>query len=190
MFLLKALFASSLLLVSAPEQTSLVFMNYPLVKKVSCNEGSGTAFRVGQNHWLSVAHVTGLHECKIDGQLITVTEQDGNNDFSRLDTPAGVPNGFKVNCEGYKPGQWYWGIGHAFGRPFQTAIAVYATYARTPNGQRVLIGEYSFIPGMSGGPVLNSAGEVVGTVNAYVPGTGISISRELRDTAVCKKGVA
>lgn len=171
---------------SVTEQAPMVFTQYPLVHKVTCLEGSGTAFRVGANHWLSVAHVTGMHACEIDGQPVTVTEQDGEHDFSRLDTPTGAPNGFKINCEGFKVGTWVWAVGHAKGMPFHTAIAVYVTYAKVFDGRRILIGPHTFIPGMSGGPVLNQAGEVVGLVNAYVPGTPISISRELKDTSVCR----
>jgi S1-C subfamily serine protease len=39
------------------------------------------------------------------------------------------------------------------------------------------------IPGMSGGPVIDQTGAVVGTTNAYMPDTGISFSRDLRDTS-------
>lgn len=170
---------------AAEQQAPLVFLQYPMVHKVDCLEGSGTAFRVGKNHWLSVAHVTGMRMCTIDGEPITVTEQDGVNDFSRLDTPS-EGNGFRINCGGFIPGHWFWAVGHARGYPFHTAMAVYATYAKTFDGRRVLIGPYNFIPGMSGGPVMDETGAVVGTVNAYLPGTPISISRELRDTSVCK----
>lgn len=189
----KPLLAAALLLAPIPaaeEQSPIVFMDYPLVHRVDCAEGSGTAFRVGANHWLSVAHVTRLHACEIGGQPIAVTEQDSTNDFSRLDTPNGVPNGFRVNCGGYVPGHWYWAIGYAKGLPFQTAIVVYATFAKWADGRRILVGPYAFIPGMSGGPVLDITGAVVGTVNAYIPGTGISISRELKDTSVCGANIA
>jgi hypothetical protein len=168
----------------------IAFIKYPLVHKVQCHEGSGTAFRIGGNHWLSVAHVTSMHDCQIDGDPITVVEQDGQNDFARLDTSRGVPNGFPINCHGFIPGQWYWAVGHANGYSFHTEIAVYATFARWGDGRRILIGPRDFIPGMSGGPVLNAAGEVVGVINAYVPGTPISISRELKDTSVCGANIA
>jgi hypothetical protein len=190
--LLKALVLPALAfsLVSATPPDSKLFVNYPLVHKVSCDEGSGTAFRVGRNHWLSVAHVATLSHCEIDGQRVTTTEIDGKHDFARMDTAFGVPNGLAVNCAGFIPGHWYWAIGHAKGLPFQTALAVYATYARDGNGKRVFIGEYDFIPGMSGGPVLDELGQVVGTVNAFIPGTPISLSRELRDTSICGANIA
>ena len=198
----KAIVAASLL-VSSPtvpltsafipvpgDPTFIAQIQYPLVRKVSCKEGSGTAFRIGRNHWISVAHVTALHDCEVAGGPITVTDQDGKNDFSTFDTPSITSNGFKVNCGGFIPGQYYYAVGHALGLPFHTVITVYATYARWPDGKRVLIGPYDFIPGMSGGPVLNSAGEVVGTVNAFVRGEPISLSRELKDTAICGANIA
>lgn len=192
--MLKMLLAGAMLasvpVSASPEQAPLVYLNYPLVHRVDCDEGRGTAFRVGQNHWLSVAHVTSLHNCTIDGAPIAVTEQDGTRDFTRLDTHRAVPNGFRINCHGFIPGQWYWSVGFAGGKPYQTAIALYATYAHAANGLRVLIGPYAVIPGMSGGPVMDRTGAVVGTVNAYIPGTGISLSRELKTTSVCGANIA
>jgi hypothetical protein len=186
--MLKPLLAASLAL--APSPASITFVHYPLVHRVDCLEGRGTAFRVGGPHWLSVAHVTALHACSIDGYPIKVTEQNGERDFARLDTASTAPNGFKISCRGFVPGHWYWSVGYANGGPIQYAIPLYATYAKAPDGKRVLIGEDAVIPGMSGGPVMNAAGEVVGLVNAYLPGTGISFSRDLRDTAACGADIA
>jgi hypothetical protein len=178
--------------VSAVPQTtsSLELVHYPLVHRVDCLEGRGTAFRVGGVHWLSVAHVTALHACSIDNQPITVTEQDGKRDFAQLDAGIMPANGFKINCKGFIPGHWMWAVGYPWGGPVQIAMPVYVAYAKTDDGRRVLIGEHTFIPGMSGGPVLNEQGEVVGLVNAYVPGTSVSISRDLRDTSVCGADIA
>jgi hypothetical protein len=186
----RSIFAACLALQPATDYDSMRFVQFPLVHKVSCDEGSGTGFRVGLDHWLSVAHVTAMHNCAVDGAKIAVTEQDGSRDFSRFDTEKGVPNGFRVNCSGFIPGTWVWAIGHAMGKPVQTALALYVTYAKSGDGKRVLIGEYDVIPGMSGGPILNSEGEVVGLVNAYIPHTPISLSRELRDTSICGATIA
>lgn len=175
---------------TVPAPDMMTFEQYPLVHRMDCDEGKGTAFRVGENHWMSVAHVTALHGCEIDGNPVKVTEQDSRNDFSRADTATGVPNGLKINCHGFIPGHWYWAAGFAGGKAYQTDLAVYATFAKSADGKRVLIGEYHFIPGMSGGPVMDSDGAVVGTVNAYLPGTAISLSRELKDTSACGADIA
>jgi hypothetical protein len=91
--MLKPLLAASIAFAPAHDASSIVFVNYPLVHRVDCLEGRGTAFRVGGSHWLSVAHVTALHACSIDGQPITVTEQDGAHDFARLDAGIMPANG-------------------------------------------------------------------------------------------------
>jgi hypothetical protein len=182
--------AATSLLVPTAAYAPMAFVQYPLVHRVNCDEGSGSAFRVGANHWLTALHVAALTHCEIDGAPVTVTERDEANDFARMDTPLGVPNGYRINCSGFVPGRWYWASGFANGAPFQTGIAVYATYARDASGKRVLIGPNDFIPGMSGGPVMDESGAVVGMVNAYVQGTPISLSREMRDTSMCGASIA
>jgi hypothetical protein len=169
---------------------SLELVNYPMVHRVDCLEGRGSAFRVGGVHWLSVAHVTALHACSIDNQPITVTEQDGKRDFARLDAGIMPANGFKINCGGFIPGHWYYAVGFPHGGAIQVALALYATYAKSSDGRRILLGDYTVIPGMSGGPIMDETGAVVGTVNAYIPGTPISLSRELKDTSVCGADIA
>ena len=161
-------------------------MDYPLVVKVSCAEGSGTAFRVGGKKLLSVAHVTSLHNCAIDGHPIRVIENDGILDFSVIEADLPGSNGFRIDCGGFRPSKWYWSAGYAYGLPYQTVVGIYSTAFTNVFGMQVFIGKHMVIPGMSGGPVLNAAGEVVGTVNAYHPLFGLSYSRALRDTSVCR----
>jgi hypothetical protein len=159
-------------------------VQYPLVKKVECDRGSGSAFRVGPRRFLSVAHVTSLGGCKIDGNPITVIEQDGANDFSVIEAGPPKRSWLKIDCGGFKAG-WYWSAGFAWGLPYQTDVALYSTAYNAPNGMHLFIGRHTVIPGMSGGIVMNSAGEAVGTVNAYNPMGVISLSRSLSDTSVC-----
>jgi hypothetical protein len=169
----------------APPETYRQIVHYPLVHQVLCLEGKGTAFRVGRTRFLSVAHVTTMHGCTIDGAPVIDNIEDRKSDSSEVDVPTPKLGGFKINCNGFRPGEWVWAVGYAYGLPIQTGIALYPTYLKAPDGKRILIGPYNVIPGMSGGPILNSNGEVVGLVNAYLPGTPLSFSRELKDTAAC-----
>jgi hypothetical protein len=54
-------------------------------------------------------------------------------------------------------------------------------------GFYVLFGAETVIPGQSGGPLLNQAGEAVGTVNAFNPFLGISYSTPFKDTQICQQ---
>ena len=153
---------------------------YKEVRQVVCREGRGTAFRI-EGGTLSVAHVTKLTNCTIDGQPITAS-QDTGLDFSTV--ASANKGGFKINCGGFVPGQWYFAVGYARGWKWQTMVMLMATYA-TESGQQELLGPPQVIPGMSGGPVLNAAGEVVGTVNRYHNYFPLSYSQPLKGTSLC-----
>ena len=160
---------------------------YPQVRQVACAGSLRTAFRIKGGKLVSVNHVTRAQACSIDGLPIGRVDADPDLDFSVIE--AAGQNGFPISCEGYKPGQWYFAIGFAKGYRWQTMLMVLATFQKSANGQQILIGVPTFIPGMSGGPVLNAKGEVVGTVNAYNSIFGLSFSRPLSDTALCKAKV-
>jgi hypothetical protein len=173
---------------AAPPQdddTSRAFANHPAVRMVDCKEGSGSAVQIA-GQWISVAHVTAMHDCEIDGQPITVLEQNGTEDFSRLIVASNRRVPVKISCAGMHPGQFVWAYGYAMGLPFQTRVTMRVTEAFGDNGQRELIGAYTVIPGMSGGLVMNARGEAVGVVNAYRPFSGLSFSRDLRQTSLCQ----
>jgi hypothetical protein len=177
-----ALACAALSCVSATAPAPTV--TYAPVEQVFCAGSLGTAFRIRGGKFLSVAHVTSGEGCTIDGALLNAVPEEGL-DFSVIE---GLPKGmsFKINCDGFVPGQWYHAIGHARGLPAQTVVTIYATTYRHPDGMVIFFGPQTVIPGMSGGPVLNQAGEVVGMVNAYNPFFGLSFSRELKDTSLCR----
>lgn len=157
--------------------------HYSNVVQVVCLTGKGTAFSAG-GKTLSVAHVTDNSDCSIKGQTITA-QSDPGLDFSVI-TSVATRGGFPIDCGGFKAGQWYFAIGFAGGAEWQTMTRHLATWKEV-GGLRVLLGSPTVIPGMSGGPVLNSDGEVVGVINRYNDTFPFSYSVELKDTSVCRR---
>lgn len=167
---------------------------HPYIEKVSCAGGSGTAFKIADGRWLTVAHVAEIGSCYIDGILTTPLLIDHEGDFAIIDVPGDHrKGGIEVNCEGFKDRVWYYGEGHGRGDPFPQVVSVRYSAALTfiasmglgGRGWGVLEGN-RFVPGMSGGVVLDSAGRAVGTVNAYGIFDRISFSKPLSDTIICK----
>jgi hypothetical protein len=176
-------FSSPALLSNAPPT---IHIHYPLVKQVKCFGSRGTAFRIGPTQMLSVAHVTDAFGCTIEGQPFTAVTDEGL-DFVVIEVPASLrrSGALRINCGGFIPGQYYWASGYARGMPWQQQVVVRA-WPDKAGGQQVLYGYPTFIPGMSGGPVMNAAGEVVGLVNRYHPFAPFSLSLALKDTSICK----
>ena len=177
--------ALSLALLSWPASTASKqsTVNFPAVRQIVCAGGKGTGFRIADGRWVSVAHVTNNLACSIHGMPLGAKDEPG--DFSITDY-EGKAGGFPVNCEGFKPGEYYFAIGYAGGFEWQTMTRHMATYKLSDDGYRILLGSPTVIPGMSGGPILNAKGEVVGTVNMYSKIYPLSFSRELKDTSLCK----
>jgi hypothetical protein len=164
------------------------FVEHPYVEKVQCNEGSGTAFKIKDGRWLSVNHVTDNSGCTIDGKPVTVISADVEGDFSVIDFPDKRSGGIEVNCLGFRDGGWYYGMGHGKGlrTPQVKAVRYSAILTYFYSKKWGILQANRFVPGMSGGPVLDQTGRVVGTVNAYGIWERISFSRQLRDTSICR----
>jgi len=177
-------FAAVLPLVCNSATVPATTVDYSPVVQVKCDQGSGTAFRVGYHRFLSVAHVAHLSNCQIDGHRVK-TWTDDRNDFAILEADVSTKARFAIDCEGFKVGTYVFAIGYAGGRPWQTMTQGFVTYRTWIDGKRAILGTPAFIPGMSGGPVLNQRGEVVGLVNAYLNGFPISLSRDIKDTGLC-----
>ena len=175
--------ASAVALVSASPQPTL-FVAFPQVAQVVCPSSLGTAFRAG-GKWISVEHVTKAKNCVVEGRHIGIGATEAGKDFSVIGPARN--RGLKINCEGFKAGEYYYAIGYAYGNPVQRLLTLQGTGEHsTDNGMAVLFGDPALIPGMSGGPILNAKGEVVGTNNMYSRWLPLSLSRELKDTSLCK----
>lgn len=184
------LIAGALALVQPYELAEAPY-DHPHVKQVTCSNARGTAWRLSKGRFVSVSHVTRHPGCKVNGLPIIVEHDDPFGDFSIIRVPGdNVKGGIPVNCQGFAPGQWYYSVGFARGNWWSVVISLksvaWPNWVSLKYGWSMFKGIEYMIPGMSGGVVLNAAGEGVGTVNAYNDIEGLSWSRSLSQTALCR----
>lgn len=168
-------------LAVAPVSASVEVAHYPKVEQVICSNSRGTAFEAG-GKIISVAHVTTNPGCSINSVPIIASNSE-TQDFSII---AGKARGYRINCNGFRDGEMYWAVGYANGLAIQEVITLVGTGEYASNGMAVLWGWPTVIPGMSGGPVINLRGEVVGTINMYNRILPVSLSVALKDTPLCQ----
>ena len=186
--MLKSLLAGAMSL--AQPMYAEVPYTHPYVKQVRCKHSLGTAFKVSPNKYLSVYHVTRNDGCTIEGKQFYVTYSDPFGDFSIISIYDPEPGGIPINCAGFEFGRPYRSIGFARGDTQSVAIDLRASgipsLPGVRNGWETFIGIETVIPGMSGGPILAEDGSVVGLVNAYNGDFGLSWSRPLSETVLCR----
>lgn len=177
---------------SAEPNPSGYYINLDLVKKVVCPKGDetylGTAFFVGPNKLMTASHVIHDLECTIDGKPITVLEDNVALDYAVVTYEAGNVEYMNIACEQFTKGRVYLGVGWALGADFAVQRFV-ASDSREDQkefvGQIRLVGK-SF-PGMSGGPIIDDKGFVVGlTSGGDGDGRAIMVTRPMLDTSACR----
>jgi hypothetical protein len=182
-----ALWAASLVASGnpLPAHTEAGVAPRPEIVRVDCLTKRGTAFYVGPNILLSVAHVTNAPGCMINGKPFKVIEQKG--DFSILSVEEPVSKWLKIDCKGYVAGEQYTAWGFARGLNDLTTVDIVAT-GQTIADFYALWGVFTVIPGQSGGPImpLLDPSTVVGTTNVYNPENGASGSMQIKDTSLCR----
>jgi hypothetical protein len=197
---LRNLLAGALALVLSPPATAEQAYTHPHVVQVICETpvvtqqgvkirvGKGTAWRLSKGHFASVSHVTRSAGCRINGKPIHVAYDDPFGDFSLLLAEDDVEGGIKYDCAGFTHGKAYFSLGYARGSQQSVSITLYANNLATNPLflWQMFSGIETVIPGMSGGPILNDAGEVVGSVNAYNTEQGKSWGRSLKETILCR----
>lgn len=155
----------------------------PSVVQLFTPHFSCTAFSINEQatYYLTDAHCfdeQGMVLMK-DGEQILVEDvvyHDPEHDLMVLDATKGLP-GLKLNKIEAPLGSEVLGVGHAFGT--EQLHFMSANVSSYVDGHQFL--DNTVIPGMSGGPVVNTEGKVVGIVQAYMPQYGVSL-HVMRDT--------
>lgn len=163
---------------------------HPHIKQVRCTQSLGTAFRLSRGRFATVHHVSDNSNCTIMGRPMAVEYQDAAHDFAIVTIPDDPETGgIEVSCSGFISGMWYYSMGFARGLSPSVVISIRnggpITLVSIFKGWSIFEGIEYVIPGMSGGPVVDSQGRAVGTVNAYNDAWGLSWSRPLSETILC-----
>ncbi len=186
----KLAFASLMALVSPLTQDfgPTTYVTHPYIERMMCDRGMGTAFKLRDGRWVTAFHVAVLGNCQIDGKPISVTYADSYKDIATFTVDDNRRGGIEPNCAGFIDRSWYHGIGHGRGSPYPEAKAVRhsAFYTFIAGDRWAVLDANRFVPGMSGGPVLDGTGRAVGIVNAYGKDLRISFSLQLRDSPICQ----
>lgn len=161
-----------------------------LCKKPDGRTGQGTGVSIGNGMFITAEHVV-RHACEISGEPVEVLYKSAALDFAvaRVKEPFGAKRNY--SCDRLRPGKIYLAQGHVGNGTFQLSVA-YSGFSNFNGnggfkGQAIFLGPVQFIPGMSGGEIIDpDTGKQVAVISGYSEElTLVSYGRLLRDTYLC-----
>lgn len=167
------------------------FIPLDLVKKLDC-EGpsggvSGSGSYIDADLILTAAHVASGRVCKVDGFPAETVHVDGKLDIAVIRTAFPQKGRISISCQKPKSGDQVFAVGYAHGEDF-----VVQRYAATGTKASRFHGPFAGLTvfkghgygGMSGGPIFDGSGQMVGILNAG-NATGMMMGRMLGETYLC-----
>lgn len=144
-----------------------------------CGTSAGTVTMLENNQYVSAEHVPVCHN-------IVPTFTDAVKDFAMGTTNQAT--GLKYSCERIVTGQTYTLMGYHDNRirTFEFVATPYVVEVQSL-GRRGLRGLTGLaLPGMSGGPVLNSRGEVVAIISTRNLEHNLTLVSPLSESPLCR----
>lgn len=180
---MKRIVALAALLTAAPSLPQGTYEHdEAAIVRLDCGAATGTAFKVSATGYLTALHVVKGRECYVAGQRVTVTSLDEPNDYATFIGPASGAM-LPTDCGDFRPGRQYVARGYAGGGFINAFMPWLAAGSSHPAYRQFHTFIGTVFPGMSGGPVIDGEGRVVGVVSKMNPTMATTLSR----TGYCKR---
>lgn len=182
------LLLAGLLALTASALPSSYFIPLDLVERIQCDAGSGSGSWIDNDAILTAAHVESAGHCMVRGQPTETVYVNGALDLAVLRPAMQSPVRIPLACDVPVTGRPYFATGFAHGTDFvvQRLEGTGEHWSPTNDPSAMDIYRGRIIPGMSGGPIFDDRGYIVGIVNAApADGRDLSISRSLVGTYLC-----
>ena len=175
------------------------FINLDNIKQIVCTDKdggleSGTGTVIGKNRILTANHVIyGSVKCTVGKKEVKIISQYPELDLAVISIDMEEkPSITQISCEGFKENETYFAIG--FSKAYDFAMTKLKATGKLKNMDKTE--EYPYetknlvslnglaFAGMSGGPIIDMNGRIVGIVNVSNEGRLVG-SRSLYDTPLC-----
>jgi S1-C subfamily serine protease len=168
-----------------------VLIDDDAIPKLICGRMTGTGVYISSTTVITASHVVASDVCTTpNGREFTIRSIESENDFAVLRTSPANVQPYRLNCDGFIAGETYEAGGYANGRSFRSVALVARNEMYEIGGEDgtfyALNGRVE--QGMSGGPIVNSSGEIVGIISAVRrDNRSITLAKEIRDTVFCAR---
>lgn len=156
--------------------------SFAVIPQLECASGKGTGIQLDGDRILTAAHVATRGPCGVNGVPVTTEFVSPDRDIAVV--KGANPYGVRaiLSCDGIAPGERYLAAGYALGGPPNIEPLVGTTQRQ---GDAVVMRGRVY-PGMSGGPVIDSDGRVVGVIVRYFKQVDFAAVIPISETYLCR----